>query len=124
MSPIILMLVAAAFGMRDQQKPKERTHERKTRPQASPELRPSTAMQAQPASVTATPVQNATQAAIALRTYLLNGGKFGTARNHVREVMDAQNAMGVTGEDGIVGPKTRKAARALGVTLPLRKAGQ
>jgi len=121
MSPIIMMLIAAAFGMRGE-KPKERTHERKRAP--SPELRPAANMQSQPATVTETPVQNAHAAAVALRDYLLAGGKFGTQRARSVEVRTAQAAMGVTGEDGIVGPKTRKAARALGVKLPLRKAGQ
>lgn len=120
-NPILLMLAAVAFG-KSTTKTSQRPNERK--PTAPAELRPAANMQSQPARVTETPVQNAHAAAVALRDYLLAGGKFGTQRARSEEVRVAQAAMGVTGEDGIVGPKTRKAARALGVKLPLRKAGQ
>jgi hypothetical protein len=91
---------------------------------SSRKVTPPTPPQRQPDLATVTPAEDAASAARALKAYLDSGGKFGTQRARSAEVRRAQVAMGVTGEDGIVGPKTRKAARALGVTLPLRKRGQ
>jgi len=67
------------------------------------------------------PAPNATpqQAAQDLADYLRGGGQFGTKRHPSPEVHKAQVALGLR-PDGVVGPLTRNAARAVGVVLPLR----
>jgi hypothetical protein len=62
---------------------------------------------------------DAREAARNLARYLAGGGSFGSKARPSAAVESAQRALRVT-PDGIVGPATRNAARALGVTLPLR----
>lgn len=61
------------------------------------------------------------QAAQALRSFLLLSKRFGTVADRPQQTKDAQREMGVE-PDGIVGPKTRAAAKALGVELPPKPA--
>ena len=96
-------------------------------PQASPAAAAVLAPPA-PAACTAAPsspaeLERATRRDVAekLAVYLSNGGNFGVQGRRSSVVREAQAKLGVTGEDGIVGPKTRKACRALGVVLPLRR---
>ena len=60
------------------------------------------------------------QAAQELADYLRGGGSFGLKGKPSAEVLRVQKLIGVSPADGIVGPKTRNATRALGVILPLR----
>lgn len=57
------------------------------------------------------------QAAKDLLKFLLRTGRFGTLKDRPAEVKAAQLALGVQ-PDGIVGPRTRAAARKQGVALP------
>lgn len=58
-------------------------------------------------------------AAIELKTFLVQTKRFGSATDHPLEVKAAQSDLGVE-PDGIVGPKTRAAAKKAGVTLPTK----
>lgn len=58
-------------------------------------------------------------AARALWRFLDSTGRFGSATDRPVEVVTAQRALGVK-PDGIVGPLTRAAAQAVGITLPAR----
>jgi murein L,D-transpeptidase YcbB/YkuD len=66
-----------------------------------------------------------TAAAKKLLAFLIKTGRFGTLahdpgpKDRPREIKEAQAALGVT-QDGIVGPKTRAAAAAVGVAIPQR----
>lgn len=61
-------------------------------------------------------------AALALRTYLKKkGANFGSKRKRSRKVRRLQKKMRKIKADGIVGPKTRRRAKALGVRLPRRR---
>jgi hypothetical protein len=66
------------------------------------------------------PTETPTQAAAGLADYLRGGGSFGDKARPNPEVSRVQRVLGLTPPDGIVGPKLRNAARALGVILPLR----
>lgn len=57
------------------------------------------------------------QAARDLTRFLIRTGRFGTLKDRPQEVIAAQTALGVK-PDGIVGPRTRAAAAAVGVALP------
>lgn len=57
------------------------------------------------------------QAAGELQQFLIKTGRFGSKKDHPAEVIAAQRDLGVK-PDGIVGPKTRAAARKQGVALP------
>lgn len=74
-----------------------------------------------PTAATNVPVvpggRNPKDAAKALLAFLLRTGRFGTLKDQPQEVKDAQRDLGVKA-DGIVGPKTRAAARKQGVALP------
>jgi len=59
------------------------------------------------------------QAAADLKSFLKRTGRFGSRIDKPAEIIRAQRALGVTA-DGIVGPKTRRAARQWGVVLPPR----
>lgn len=61
----------------------------------------------------------AKQAAQALWMFLTRTGRFGSATDRVPQVMAAQRLLMVKA-DGIVGPITRAAAAAVGVTLPMK----
>lgn len=62
-------------------------------------------------------VRSPKQAAQELRAFLLRTGRFGTLKDRPEEVKAAQRDLGLT-DDGIVGPRTRAAAKSQGVTLP------
>ena len=64
----------------------------------------------------------AEQAAKALDSFLKRTGRFGWDKDRPPEIRAAQRGMGMprSAQDGIVGPKTRLRAVALGVTLPPR----
>lgn len=79
--------------------------------------------QAQPAAAAPrmtidVPKRSPKDAAEALRDFLRRTRKFGSKKAPVPEVKAAQADMGGLSVDGIVGPKTRARAKALGVTLP------
>lgn len=57
------------------------------------------------------------QAAGELQQFLIKTGRFGSKKDRPAEVIAAQRDLGVK-PDGIVGPKTRAAARKQGVALP------
>lgn len=75
-----------------------------------------------PITVTADPDMHARKeaAAKALLAFLIKTGRFGSKADRPNEVRAAQAELGVT-VDGIVGPATRNAAKAVGVALPPRK---
>lgn len=73
---------------------------------------------AKPAMTIDVPRRNPADAAIALRDFLKRTRKYGSKKAPVAEVKAAQAEMGGLSVDGIVGPKTRARAKALGVTLP------
>ena len=79
---------------------------------------PPAATPAKPVIEIDVPKRNAADAAVALRDYLKRTRKFGSKKNPAPEVKAAQADMGGLTVDGIVGPKTRARAKALGVTLP------
>lgn len=64
----------------------------------------------------------AEQAAKALAAFVQRTGRFGHDKDRPPEIRAAQRGMGMPRreQDGIVGPKTRLRAVALGVTLPAR----
>ncbi len=66
----------------------------------------------------ATSTNNAKQAAASLKDYLTNTGDFGSKAQPSQNVKSFQTQMGGLVNDGIVGPKTRARAQALGVSLP------
>lgn len=79
--------------------------------------------QAQPAAAAPrmtidVPKRSPKDAAEALRDFLRRTRKYGSKKAPVPEVKAAQADMGGLSVDGIVGPKTRARAKALGVTLP------
>jgi len=57
------------------------------------------------------------KAAADLQQFLIKTGRFGTLKDRPAEVKDAQRDLGLT-PDGIVGPRTRAAAKKQGVALP------
>lgn len=59
-------------------------------------------------------------AAKRLLAFLVKTGRFGNKADRPNEVRQAQAELNVT-PDGIVGPKTRAATKAVGVALPPRK---
>jgi murein L,D-transpeptidase YcbB/YkuD len=63
------------------------------------------------------PARSPKQAAGDLQHFLIKTGRFGTLKDRPAEVIQAQRDLGVKA-DGIVGPKTRAAARKQGVALP------
>lgn len=69
---------------------------------------------------TGTPAREPKAAARALRDFLVATQRFGSTADRPNEIMDAQADMGGLKPDGIVGPKTRARARALGFTLPIK----
>lgn len=73
---------------------------------------------AKPALTIDVPKRNPQDAAMALRDFLRRTRKFGSKKSPVPEVKAAQADMGGLSVDGIVGPKTRARAKALGATLP------
>ena len=68
-----------------------------------------------PASAATTP----RQAAAELKEFLMRTGRFGSKVDKPAQVIKAQRALGVTA-DGVIGPKTRRAARQWGIVLPPR----
>lgn len=73
---------------------------------------------AKPALTIDVPKRSPQDAAVALRDFLRRTRKFGSKKSPVPEVKAAQADMGGLAVDGIVGPKTRARAKALGATLP------
>lgn len=73
-----------------------------------------------PSSPAAPPKRSPKDAAQALRSFLLRTKRFGSRTDRPQQVRDAQRDLGVE-PDGIVGPKTRAAARAAGSILPPKK---
>jgi hypothetical protein len=71
-----------------------------------------------PAMTIDVPKRSPQDAAAALRDFLRRTRKFGSKKSPVPEVKSAQADMGGLSVDGIVGPKTRARAKALGATLP------
>lgn len=71
-----------------------------------------------PSSGPAPPPSAAKLAALALWRFLTQTGRFGGGADRPIEIKRAQLALGVKA-DGIVGPITRAAATAVGVTLPM-----
>ena len=109
--PLIVLALAAMGGRKTAQRPDAQ------RKGSAPNSDRNSSTQNEAPRVEAT--RTALQAARALAAHLQSGGSFGTARSPSAAVQDAQRGIGVT-PDGIVGPRTRNAARALGVVLPLR----
>jgi murein L,D-transpeptidase YcbB/YkuD len=72
----------------------------------------------QPSAAPAQTSSGAKAAAATLRDYLAKTNDFGSTAHPSQSVKVAQQAMGGIAADGIVGPKTRARAQALGVTLP------
>lgn len=79
---------------------------------------PAPAAPAKPALTIDVPKRSPADAAAALRDFLRRTHKYGSKKAPVPEVKAAQADMGSLTVDGIVGPKTRARAKALGVTLP------
>lgn len=79
---------------------------------------PAPAPAAKPALTIDVPKRSPADAAAALRDFLRRTRKYGSKKAPVPEVKAAQADMGSLTVDGIVGPKTRARAKALGVTLP------
>jgi len=75
---------------------------------------------APPAPVDAESGRSPKEAAQALLKFLIATGRFGSKTARQPEIEQAQRDLGVTA-DGIVGPKTREAAKRQGVALPPRK---
>jgi hypothetical protein len=108
--PILLVLLAAAASTRKSKQAPTRKSGPLERGNGS-----SSNSSSSNGSSSSTP----TQAAAALADYLREGGSFGSAAHPSAAVGHAQRAIGLK-VDGIVGPKLRRATRALGVILPLR----
>ena len=89
-------------------------------PAPAPAAQPGPVPTPPPAPVDAEVVRTPKEAAQGLLKFLIDTGRFGTKTNPVPEVAEAQRNLGVKA-DGIVGPKTRAAAKAQGVALPPRK---
>lgn len=70
-----------------------------------------------PQPAAAAPQRSPKDAAVALQRFLIRTGRFGTLKDRPQEVKDAQRDLGVQ-PDGIVGKRTRLAAKNAGVALP------
>jgi hypothetical protein len=74
-------------------------------------------------SAPATTTRSAKLAAQDLLAFLLRTGRYGSRADRPAEVIAAQRDLGVK-PDGIVGPKTRAAARKQGVAIPVPTKGK